>query len=138
MRLGKVDATVEKQLGDRFGIRGFPTIKIFDYGEGKSDSKAFDYQGERTAAAITTFASDLAEKADIVPDNYELIRQKVYDDNCKGSVICVISFLPNIYDSSANERNEYLKKIENVMKKNRKQPFRYFWLSAGDQLDLER
>jgi hypothetical protein len=57
---------------------------------------------------------------------------KPYKENCKGSVICVVSFLPNIYDSSANERNDYLKKIENVMKKNRKHPFRYFWLQAGD------
>ena len=53
-------------------------------------------------------------------------------------MICVVAFLPNIYDSSANERNEYIQKLENVMRKNRKQPFRYFWLQAGDQLDLER
>ena len=138
MKLGKVDADEHKSLGGRFGVQGFPTIKVFDYGEGKTDSKAYDYQQERTAAAITSFGSDLAEKADISPDNLELVRQKVFDDNCKGSVICVVTFLPNIYDSSANERNDYLAKVEKVMKKNRKQPFRYFWLQAGDQLDLER
>ena len=28
--------------------------------------------------------------------------------------------------------------LKKVAKKNRKQPFVWFWLSAGDQLDLER
>jgi hypothetical protein len=50
----------------------------------------------------------------------------------------VISFLPNIYDSSAQERNQYLDIIMTVAKKSRSQPFVFFWLQAGDQLDLER
>ena len=49
-----------------------------------------------------------------------------------------MSFLPNIYDSNAKERKGYLSTINAVAKKNRKSPFRWFWLQAGDQLDLER
>lgn len=49
-----------------------------------------------------------------------------------------MSFLPNIYDSNANERNKYIDIIKKVAKKNRKHSFEWFWLSAGDQLDLER
>jgi protein disulfide-isomerase A6 len=29
VKLGKVDATVEKQLGDKYEVKGFPTIKVF-------------------------------------------------------------------------------------------------------------
>lgn len=119
-------------------MRGYPTVKVFDYGLGKSDSSAKDYPGERTAAAITSYAAGLAEKADIEPDLFELHKQSVYADNCHGPIICVISFLPNIYDSNAKERNGYLNVIKKVAKKNRKHPFKWFWLSAGDQLDLER
>ena len=43
-----------------------------------------------------------------------------------------------IYDSNAEERNKYLAILMSSAKKNRKQPFKWFWLSAGDQLDLER
>jgi len=43
-------------------------------------------------------------------------------------VICVISFLPNIFDSNAAERSGYLSKISAVAKKNRRHPFVYFWL----------
>lgn len=53
-------------------------------------------------------------------------------------MVCIISFLPNIYESNASERNNYLDLIKKVAKSNRKQPFSFFWLQAGDQLDLER
>jgi len=36
------------------------------------DSKAVPYNGERTAAGITTFGMDLATKADIDPEIFEL------------------------------------------------------------------
>lgn len=52
--------------------------------------------------------------------------------------ICVIGFVPNIYESNAVDRNNYIKNLVEIAKTNRKQPFTFFWLQAGDQLDLER
>jgi protein disulfide-isomerase A6 len=80
VKVGKVDATVETGLAQRFGIQGFPTLKVFDYGlQNKKDSKAIPYNGERSAAAITSFMLDIAEKADIEPELHELVRQSVFD-----------------------------------------------------------
>ena len=138
VKFGKVDATVETALASRFDVRGYPTIKVFDYGEGKTDSRARDFDGSRDAPAIIAYANQLLEKADIQPEIYELINQKVYDTNCQGQVICVVSFLPNIFDSNSAERKGYLETINSVAKKNRRHPFKYFWLQAGDQLDTER
>ena len=41
--LAKVDATVETSLANRFGIDGYPTMKVFHNGV------AYDYEGPRTA-----------------------------------------------------------------------------------------
>ena len=66
VKVAKIDATENQQLAQRFGVNGYPTIKVFNYGvDQKKDSKAIPYNGERTASAITSFAMDLAEKADI-------------------------------------------------------------------------
>ena len=75
---------------------------------------------------------DLADKADVDPDVFEVYKQSFYTDNCNGPVICIVNFLPNIYDSSAAQRNDYLEIIKASAKKNRKQPFKWFWLQAGD------
>lgn len=138
VKFAKVDATENEQLARRFGVQGYPTIKYFDYGDKASAADAKPYEGARDAAGIKAFASDLLDKADVEPDLWELHNQKVYDSECKGTTICIITFLPNIYESSANERNQYLAAVKEVAKKNRKYPFTFFWLQAGDQLDLER
>lgn len=64
--------------------------------------------------------SNLADKANIEPEITELINQKSYDEECSGTVICVINFLPNIYESNAKERNGYLDIIKKSAKTNRK------------------
>ena len=46
--------------------------------------------------------------------------------------------MPNIYESNKDERRNYISQLLEVAKKQRKQPFVFFWLAAGDQLDLER
>jgi len=137
VKFGKVDATVESSLAGRFGVNGYPTIKYWGYGGDKSVGNAETYQSTRTAEALQAFANDLLEKANIDPEIRELVGQKVFDENCEGAKICLMLFVPNIYDSNANERNNYISQLLEVAKRNRKQPVVFFWLAAGDQLDLE-
>jgi protein disulfide isomerase len=49
INLAKVDATAETELGTRFGVRGYPTIKIFRNGEHT------EYEGPRDAAGIVNY-----------------------------------------------------------------------------------
>jgi len=46
VRLGKVDATLQAELGERFKIRGYPTLKFF------VDGTPVEYGGGRTADEI--------------------------------------------------------------------------------------
>ncbi|KAH1283660.1 hypothetical protein KXW98_006359 [Aspergillus fumigatus] len=58
--VAKVDADEHRDLGKRFGVQGFPTLKWFD---GKSD-KPEDYKGGRDLESLSAF---IAEKTGIKP-----------------------------------------------------------------------
>lgn len=48
--LGAVDATVSENLAQKYGIKGFPTMKLF-----KKGSYKVDYDGKRTVDDIAKF-----------------------------------------------------------------------------------
>lgn len=49
IKLGKVDATQESSLGEKFEVRGYPTLKFFKNG------KPVEYGGGRTAETIVSW-----------------------------------------------------------------------------------
>jgi len=49
VKLAKVDATVESDLGSRFGVTGYPTLKVFRRGT------PTDYKGPREAPGIISY-----------------------------------------------------------------------------------
>ncbi|XP_046580143.1 protein disulfide-isomerase A5-like [Haliotis rubra] len=49
-KLVAVDATKYKDIGQRYGVAGYPTLKYFEHGQEK-----FDYSGGRTEDAIVQF-----------------------------------------------------------------------------------
>jgi len=49
IKLAKVDATEHKELGQKFGVKGYPTLKYF------KDGVAVEYTGGRTADTIVTW-----------------------------------------------------------------------------------
>lgn len=49
VKLAKVDATVEKSLGSRYGVKGFPTLKFFVNGKDR------EYNGGRKSADIVSW-----------------------------------------------------------------------------------
>jgi protein disulfide-isomerase A6 len=78
--IAKVDADAHRDLGSRFGVSGFPTLKWFP----KGSSKPEDYEGGRTAADIVSFVNGkmgLNRKvkevptavAVLTPDNFDAI-----------------------------------------------------------------
>ena len=49
VKVGAVDADQHQSLGGQFGVRGFPTIKVF----GANKKKPEDFNGARSAQGIT-------------------------------------------------------------------------------------
>jgi len=53
--IAKVDADAHRSLGERYGVRGFPTIKYMPRGKAATQENAEDYNGARTAEAFLEF-----------------------------------------------------------------------------------
>jgi thioredoxin-like negative regulator of GroEL len=53
VNVGKIDVPANRELGTRFDVKGYPTLKFFSNGAVK------DYNGARTAEALVLFAVSL-------------------------------------------------------------------------------
>lgn len=60
--IAKVDADAEKELGKKYGIQGFPTLKWFPGDGGKSEPE--DYKSGRDLESLTAF---ITEKTGVKP-----------------------------------------------------------------------
>ena len=62
VKLAKIDATVEKELGTKYGVRGYPTLKFFKYG-----GKPTDYVGPKDSEVGIFYISKLKKyQADLI------------------------------------------------------------------------
>jgi len=140
VQLGLVDVTVEESLGSDYNVKGFPTIKMFPGGAGKSTATATDYQGGRTADEIIKEALKEADKSPPLPIS-QLTSQKIFDDTCTSagkSTVCVLIALPHIIETSAEKRNANIETIQTLAKSFRGSPFRFVWFEGASQIQLEQ
>ena len=90
--IAKVDADAEKELGRRFGIQGFPTLKYFD---GKSETPE-DYKNGRDLESLTQFlqektgAKPKAKKA--APSAVEMLNDKTFKEQIGGDKEVIVAF----------------------------------------------
>ncbi len=76
-RLGVVNCDDHGSLAQRFGVRGFPTIKTFA-GEGRRARRPSDYNGDRSAGAISRHAQQLSPSfvARVMSDGVDFLLQR--------------------------------------------------------------
>ncbi|CBZ56121.1 hypothetical protein NCLIV_065470 [Neospora caninum Liverpool] len=132
VKVGKVDATVEKVIAGTYGIRGFPTLKLFPAGE-KSVGMVKDYEGPRTTEALLKYALEFFS-VNVTAE--QLLTEKQFRDAC-GDKLCVLAFLPHILDSKKEKRNEYLATLNQVVRASFHMPITFFWSQGGDQFEFE-
>ncbi|KDO29489.1 hypothetical protein SPRG_06029 [Saprolegnia parasitica CBS 223.65] len=136
VKLGALDATAHEAKAAEYGIKGFPTIKVFGP-NAASASDATDYQGPRQASGITAYALQKLETLGGGMKLPEVTSEKVLLDHCAGKAICVLALLPHIIDGGKAGREAYLAQVESAAKLVRGKPFRFAWVQGGNQAALE-
>eukprot|EP00049_Salpingoeca_infusionum_P017723 m.354122 g.354122 ORF g.354122 m.354122 type:complete len:443 (+) comp16922_c0_seq1:176-1504(+) len=131
VKFGQVDATQYQDLASQYGVRGYPTIKVFKAGRDE------DYQGGRDASSLIDYANSIALDTRPPPEVVEVTDQQSFKENCLDKQVCFISFLPDIMDSKAAGRNEYIKLQKKLAEKYKSRPFGWVWTSAGAQSSIE-
>ena len=122
----------------------YPLSQIFQAGK-KTSKSVKDYNGPREQLGIVDHALQLLEASGIPIKIPQLTSQKALDSSCGPSSggsggeskICVIVFVPHIYDSDVKSRNQYIDTIADVAKSFRGTPISFFWSEGGAQETLE-
>ncbi|EXJ84477.1 protein disulfide-isomerase A6 [Capronia epimyces CBS 606.96] len=91
--VANVDADKHKELGKRFGVQGFPTLKWFD---GKPGSEPEDYNGGRDLESLTKFIIDKTgvkvkgpKKA---PSHVEILTDTTFKEEVGGDKDVLVAF----------------------------------------------
>lgn len=82
VKLVEIDATVETDLASKYGVTGYPTIKVF--AKGKKDAPE-DFQGGRTSSAIVEAAKEILEGPDDTPTAVVTLKDANFDEEVLGS-----------------------------------------------------
>lgn len=135
VKLGALDATQHQATASKYGIRGYPSIKIFR--RNHKDEAPIDYDGGRDTTGIVSKAMEYYEENIEPPTVDEIVNQEVLDEKCtKG--ICILAFLPDIYEGGKTERNRYINMLTELADKFKKQKWGWGWSAAARQSDLEK
>jgi len=90
--IAKVDADANKELGRRFGVQGFPTLKWFD---GKSDTPS-DYNSGRDLESLSAFVSEKTglkqKKKAATPSNVEMLNDQTFKTEIGGDKDVIVAF----------------------------------------------
>lgn len=104
IRLGKVDATVQSELGERFKIRGYPTLKFF------IDQQPIDYSGGRTSEEIIAWLKKKSGPAAVTLASASELK-KLQDEN----EVTVIGLFKSTDSTEAQAFQNVAKTIDTVV-----------------------
>ncbi|XP_013413636.1 protein disulfide-isomerase A6 homolog isoform X2 [Lingula anatina] len=135
VKLGALDATVHTVMANRYGVRGYPTIKAFP--AGKKDGDTIEYDGGRTASDIVRWASDRIVENLPPPEIVQITEEKSLKDACEDHPLCIIAVLPHILDCQSECRNKYLDVMKELGDKYKGKQWGWVWAEAMQQPELE-
>lgn len=102
VRLGKVDATIQSELGERFKIKGYPTLKFF------VDGTPVEYSGGRSSDEIVAWLKKKSGPATVTISNTDDLNK------LKESEVAVLGLFKNVDGENAVVYSNVAKTIDSV------------------------
>lgn len=137
VKLGAIDASQYQTYAQKYGIRGFPTLKYFPAGQ-KTENDAKDFNEDRSAKGILQWAKERSAEVRPPPELVELTDEKTLKDSCGQSQLCVIAVLPALFDCDSVCRNRYIARMKEVATSFKSKQWAYLWVEALAQSELEQ
>lgn len=137
IKLGAIDASQYQSYAQKYGIRGFPTLKYFPAGP-KTSSDAKDYDNDRSANGILKWAKSQVADVRPPPEVVQMTSEKVLKESCENAQLCVISVLPQLYDCQSDCRNRYIARLKEIAESFKSKQWAYLWVEANSQPELEK
>ena len=103
LRLAKVDATIQSELGERFKVKGYPTIKFFMNGE------PIEYAGGRTADEIVAWLKKKSGPAAVTLTTVEDLTKLKAD-----SEVAVVGLFKDLSGASATAFQNVAKLVDSA------------------------
>lgn len=135
VKLGALDATVNKVKASQYEIQGYPTIKFF--APGVKSASAEEYDGGRTSSEIVQWALDKLADSIPSPEVTQVISSDHFKEQCEEKALCIVAVLPHILDCQSECRNNYIKMLTELGEKFKKKMWGWVWSEAGAQPELE-
>mmetsp|Transcript_32549 Transcript_32549/g.63582 ORF Transcript_32549/g.63582 Transcript_32549/m.63582 type:complete len:141 (+) Transcript_32549:211-633(+) len=96
--IGDADCTVEQELCQEMGVKGYPTIKYFPAGEGREGKP---YQGGRDGASLKKFVEETLEvKCDV--------------NSKEGCTDKEIKFIDSMKEKSSSDRQAQIARLDKM------------------------
>lgn len=137
VKLGAIDASQYQSYAQKYGIKGFPTLKYFPVGQ-KTEGDAKEYDSDRSAKGIAQWARGLAAEIRPPPEVVQMTSDKILKESCGSAQLCVISVLPQLFDCQSDCRNRYISRLKEVASSFKSKQWAYLWVEANAQPDLEK
>lgn len=137
VKLGAIDASQYQSYAQKYGIRGFPTLKYFPAGQ-KTENDAKEYDLERSSKGILQWAKSISAEIRPPPEVVQMTSEKILKESCGNSQLCVISVLPQLYDCQSDCRNRYISRLKEVAAAFKSKQWSYLWVEAMTQPELEK
>lgn len=136
VKLGAIDATVNRVKASQYDIKGYPTIKYFAPGK-KSFDSVEQYEGGRTSSEIVNWALEKLAENIPAPKVTQIVNLESLKEACEDKPLCIVSVLPHILDCQSECRNQYLKLLNTLGEKHKQKMWGWVWCEAGAQPSIE-